>query len=408
MRLKKKPNKSNKGITLIALVITIVVLLILAAVSIATLTGENGILTRANDAKEDTEEAREDELRKLTQAEASTYLEEHEYTAVNDKKVTIPAQCAVSQVEGENTLDDGLVIIDSKGNEWVWIEVPRTDEVYQTAGIDLDVNNITDEQYTAIYDDLANYTSAYRDNNYSDTFYSIEQAGFKNADAYDTAKNNMLRSVYKNGGFWIGRYEVGDSVVTTNNITRTSSSGISNTPVIKVNQIPYNYVTCSQAQTLSQQLSTGEKTTSLMFGIQWNLILKFIENKKGKTQYELLTDSSSWGNYFNVTFTVDRGLYQMEPNENNKYEIVRKNFKKPSNTDVLLSTGNSERNKVLNIYDLTGNVWEYTLEGKQNNNNCIARGSSFNNYYTVNTVTKYYETTTLYSWNHVGFRVTMF
>ena len=44
----------QKGITLIALVITIVVLLILAAVSIATLTGENGILTRANDAKEDT------------------------------------------------------------------------------------------------------------------------------------------------------------------------------------------------------------------------------------------------------------------------------------------------------------------------------------------------------------------
>ena len=44
----------QKGITLIALVITIVVLLILAAVSIATLTGQNGILTRANDAKEDT------------------------------------------------------------------------------------------------------------------------------------------------------------------------------------------------------------------------------------------------------------------------------------------------------------------------------------------------------------------
>ena len=40
---------NNKGITLIALVITIIVLLILAGVSIAMLTGENGILTRAND-----------------------------------------------------------------------------------------------------------------------------------------------------------------------------------------------------------------------------------------------------------------------------------------------------------------------------------------------------------------------
>ena len=43
--------KDNKGITLIALVITIIVLLILAGVSIATLTGENGLLTRANEAK---------------------------------------------------------------------------------------------------------------------------------------------------------------------------------------------------------------------------------------------------------------------------------------------------------------------------------------------------------------------
>ena len=49
--------KSSKGITLIALVITIIVLLILAGVGIATLTGENGILTRAQEAREETEEA---------------------------------------------------------------------------------------------------------------------------------------------------------------------------------------------------------------------------------------------------------------------------------------------------------------------------------------------------------------
>ena len=49
--------KNQKGITLIALVITIIVLLILAAVSIAMLTGENGILTQANKAKTDTSNA---------------------------------------------------------------------------------------------------------------------------------------------------------------------------------------------------------------------------------------------------------------------------------------------------------------------------------------------------------------
>ena len=49
--------KNNKGITLIALVITIIVLLILAGVSIAMLTGENGILTRANESQVATNDA---------------------------------------------------------------------------------------------------------------------------------------------------------------------------------------------------------------------------------------------------------------------------------------------------------------------------------------------------------------
>ena len=51
---QRKILKNSKGITLIALVITIIVLLILAAISIATLTGENGILTQANKAKTET------------------------------------------------------------------------------------------------------------------------------------------------------------------------------------------------------------------------------------------------------------------------------------------------------------------------------------------------------------------
>ena len=60
-RREKMKNRKNNGITLIALVITIIVLLILAGVTIATLTGENGILTRASDAAEQTEVAEEKE-----------------------------------------------------------------------------------------------------------------------------------------------------------------------------------------------------------------------------------------------------------------------------------------------------------------------------------------------------------
>ena len=62
---KKQKLKESKGITLIALVITIIVLLILAGVTIATLTGDNGILTKAGDAKTQTEQAKEDENLKI-------------------------------------------------------------------------------------------------------------------------------------------------------------------------------------------------------------------------------------------------------------------------------------------------------------------------------------------------------
>ena len=61
----EKNNTLEKGITLIALVITIIVLLILAGVSIAMLTGENGILTQAKRAKEETERAAKEEAEML-------------------------------------------------------------------------------------------------------------------------------------------------------------------------------------------------------------------------------------------------------------------------------------------------------------------------------------------------------
>ena len=87
----------------------------------------------------------------------------------------------MSQVEGENTLANGLVIIDANGNEWVWVEVPKTEEVYLTVGIDLDVDNITDEQCNTIYEDLEQYASEYRKIYHSDEFFSTEQCRFENA-----------------------------------------------------------------------------------------------------------------------------------------------------------------------------------------------------------------------------------
>ena len=97
---KMKSRKSRidaKGITLIALVITIIVLLILAGVSIATLTGENGILTRAQEAKTKTEEAEDIEKIRLAMSEAQ--IGENRYQELD---ATNFQEALNSQFEGRN------------------------------------------------------------------------------------------------------------------------------------------------------------------------------------------------------------------------------------------------------------------------------------------------------------------
>jgi len=61
--------KKERGVTLVALVITIIVLLILAAVSITTLFGQEGIITKAQKAGEDTKAAANNEAQFLFNAE---------------------------------------------------------------------------------------------------------------------------------------------------------------------------------------------------------------------------------------------------------------------------------------------------------------------------------------------------
>ena len=66
----------------------------------------------------------------------------------------------------------------------------------------------------------------------------------------------MLKSVYQNGGFYIGKYETG-----IENAPKTDQSSSltapTETPVIKQNAYPYNFVTCRQAQTLASNMESG-------------------------------------------------------------------------------------------------------------------------------------------------------
>ena len=398
--------KNARGITLIALVITIIVLLILAGVTIATLTGENGILTRANDAKTETEQAEEDELRKLTQVEAATYLKEHEYTDVSGEKVTIPAQCAVSQVEGENTLEDGLVIIDKNGNEWVWIEVPKSiyeNEEYYTNGA---TNPTSSEDYTNIEKIMQNYATKYR-GSYTDEWYSEAQHGFVSPEEYNSHKNAMLKSVYENGGFYIGKYEVGIKEDINRNFGEDYETEhlINETPVIQQDKYVYNWVRCSQAQELSESLAVGGKTSSLMFGIQWDLVLAYLEANE-VSENDLKVNSGSWGNYSNEAFDITRGKYSTDYGAN--YTTVNGTYPKPASS-VLLTTGATERNSKMNIYDLAGNVWEWTLEKSTSTNTpCAVRGGSCNTDGSSSPASYRNSDSTSNSYDGVGFRPALY
>ena len=107
---------SNKGITLIALVITIIVLLILAGVSIATLTGENGILTRASDADVETRAATVEEKKNLWKTEKQTdnYTGENTAQTLEELLNDLEGEKLITAEERTKIEETGHVVIGSK------------------------------------------------------------------------------------------------------------------------------------------------------------------------------------------------------------------------------------------------------------------------------------------------------
>ena len=116
--------KKQNGITLIALVITIIVLLILAGVSIAMLTGENGILSNATQAQKDTDrenaiESIDIALQAIKVEVAANIVENSGYTIDTDEITNLKSSAVVGEtvtdtaagydIEAINT-DDGIKI----------------------------------------------------------------------------------------------------------------------------------------------------------------------------------------------------------------------------------------------------------------------------------------------------------
>ena len=427
-------------------ILNIIVLLILAGVTISTLTGENGILTKASTSKEQTEigqikdRAKVDIIGvkaenegKITDEQLKTVLNKYfkdvpstlpedlstvtltakdEYgghsipltdiyeretggtnfknidTAETNPAGSMPSGATVVEADGSK----GIVIKDTNNNEWTWIEVPKSiynNSAYYTNGASKPADKTDHDNIEKI---MQNYATDYRNSSRKDEFYSTEQHGFANAGEYNNWKYNMLESVYENGGFYIGKYEVGYELAEGERVRNYGSDystehPTTQTPVIKQNAYPYNWVRCSQAQTLSKSLATGGKTSGLMFGIQWDLVLKYLEVKgnwdttTNTASYYLKTNSGTWGNYSNVSFDITNTNAKYSEDYGATFNTITGTYTKPSFSSRLLTTGATERNSKLNIYDLAGNLWEWTLEYTSNSTDpCTRRGAYYNNY----------------------------
>lgn len=410
----KKFKNANSGITLITLVITIIVLLILAGVSIATLSGDNGILNRTNDAKAQTEigeikdNVQTDILAKqidnqggnIASAQLKSVLDKYfedvpddvnldteliakdeygkhkikvsdiyngaiEFRVIpgvivtetqkdnyNDgiNMATVPKGFTVSGIKSEQEIAKGLVIYDipkgekvkwdedtnldgipdvqTKYNQFVWIPVTNFESTY-TGGTGLsEPTELKGEEWASgkpkDSQEILNYyygTKADGKTNYFD--YATDFA-------YSEHYNEMVTSVNKYNGFYIGRYETTIDVFTTEDVgTKGNKMVLTEADsIVQTNNKVCNWYGLYYAQRNSNVKGNGDYIqTTMIWGQQWDAMITYFEK-----QHE---DYSDWG--------ATNGMYY---------------------------SGNSQRNGkkdiISNIYDLRTNGTESTAEVRSN------------------------------------------
>ena len=341
--------KNNKGITLVALVVTIVVLLILAGVSINLVLGNNGIIAKAKDAETKSAEASQNDLRGMSDLEdemdkqlgtcdplkkiPTKTLEEAKVDFVKEKtkvefsdgNVIIPEGFKIADVPASK-VQDGVVIEDKDRNQFVWVPVATIADYKRTA---YSTNGATEETDTATNSIKIKYNSSLYN------YYFTEAMPDDEKKSVDTYK-----------GFYIGRYEAGDKE-STEAKKLSGSNDVTKTVTIKKGQAPYNYVKKTQAVSLAEGFATkqGYKAkTKLVSSYAWDTTIAFIE--KTVNNYG---SSSSQGNYSDTSVTYKDITDESKPEKT-----------KAENSPLLVATG--QTTPVCNIYDMGGNVLEWTTE----------------------------------------------
>ena len=368
---KDKFMKGNKGITLVALVVTIVVLLILAGISLNLVLGQNGIINKAQEARDKTEQERintEKSMNSLKQ-ELSNYVNKTnsgngENSGGSGSTVDeVPIPSGFVYVGG--TKASGLVISDNAadkekykgqttvgtdlvGNQFVWIPVDSIADYKRTAYSIQVATKITD---TATNSEQIKHSSS-RDYYFTEALPLDEKT-----------------SVETNKGFYIGRYEAGDQESTNSKKLRASGASTSNTITVKAGQAPYNYIKYTDAKKLAEGFSTKQKYTSvkskLLSSYAWDTAIAFIQ--KTNSDYGR---SSEEGNYEDSPTFTYTGIADTEKNKQTK----------ANGTSTLIPTG--QTTAVNNIYDMGGNVWEWTTEScSDTSSTCTGRGGYYYNYF---------------------------
>ena len=405
--------KETKGITLIALVITIIVLLILAGVSIAMLTGENGILNQANKAKTETEYKGAEEKVKLaimgaraddgqmTVAElereigyqggtltgdafpVEVTVDGHTFTVEDSGKVTEnesggnkptpEGQGTLGTVTGAETTN--TIVKDKLGNE---VKVPAGFKVVnptETVPDGIIIEDVSHEATKGSQFAWIPVGTVKKADGQTETItlgrYSFDGSG--NATEYsgsyteDTATNhnssygntiakdieNFKTKATTSKGYYIGRYEARDKDATE---ARTDSTSDTNQLVCTADNYVYNYITQPQAAELSRNMySDSNFESDLMNSYAWDTAITFLQkfdNRENKTE---TTKPYSRQNSLNTSL-AEKGTNKL-----------------------------STQDKICNIFDMASNTSEWTTETSSGAGYpCVLRGGNYYNstYYT--------------------------
>ena len=236
-------------------------------------------------------------------------------------------------------VENGIVIEDKDGNQFVWIPAKTEDEGGAT------INLSTDGTATIVYK-----RTAYRGENITTTY----------TEALPTDEAD---SVNVNGGYYIGRFEAGDEEATE---AKTMRTGITDARIItiKKDQVPYNYISQADCKTLAEGMSTVQEykaKTKLVSSYAWDTAISLIQITN-----EDYGNSSEEGNYSNTTFEYT--------------DITEAEQTKNKNSRTLVPTG--QTTAVSNIYDMGGNLYEYTTESLSHTDGPYAfRGGYYSSFY---------------------------